>query len=50
MTCNIINPDKNKDFDSTVNNSEWTTKPQPLELSHVRNNHTPLKKHELNEC
>ena len=47
MTSNTLNEEKNKDFDSTVNYSEWTTKAQPPESSHVTNNRIPLEKKEI---
>jgi hypothetical protein len=47
MTSNIFEG-KNKDFDSTVNYSEWT-KPQPPELTHVTLTAYSLKKRSLNK-
>ncbi len=49
MTNNIIEGNGNKDFDSTVNNSEWTTKPQRLELPCEKQPHAS-EKARVDEC
>jgi hypothetical protein len=43
MTSTVIKEHKNKDFDSTVNNTEWVTKASASRI-------TCAEKRSLNEC